>query len=129
MCDYESDLCFGAGFNIGRIEGGLMKKILWALVSVLVFPTFLWAATASWTDNANNEDGFIVQQCTGTCVQTGTWNELGRVISNVTSFVFTSIPGNSYRVLAYNTAGVSGPSNIVTLPTIPGAPTVFNVGP
>jgi Fibronectin type III domain/Secretion system C-terminal sorting domain len=79
----------------------------------------------SWTDNANNEDGFKIERKTG---QTGTWSEIAQVAANTTSFSNTGLTASTeycYRVRAFNSAGNSAYSNEVcatTNPDIPNAP-------
>jgi len=76
----------------------------------------------NWTDNANNEDGFKIQQSSeGT-----TFTEVDTTGANVTSRVITGLrPNRAYhfRVKAYNTAGSSAWSNVATDTTGPAAPT------
>lgn len=72
----------------------------------------------AWTDNASNEDGFKIERCKGaTCTN---FAQIATVGPNVTSFSNTGLAKNTsyrYRVLAYNTAGNSGYSNIATAKT------------
>lgn len=84
----------------------------------------LLAVTLSWTDNSNNEDGFIAYRS----VPGGSFVELGRVGSGVVTFSDASAVGGAcYKVSAYNLAGESGPSNTVCLPLPPAAPTALLV--
>ncbi len=94
-------------------------------------PTGLTAATVSgtqidlaWRDNAGNETGFRIERRGADSSQ---WTEVGTVAQNVTVFRNTGLATGAtylYRVLAYNAAGNSPPSNEVsaTLPTAPLAP-------
>jgi fibronectin type 3 domain-containing protein len=91
----------------------------------------LTAATVSgtqidlaWRDNAGNETGYRIERRDGSSSQ---WTEVGTVAQNVTVFRNTGLATGAtylYRVLAYNAAGNSPPSNEVsaTLPTAPLAP-------
>lgn len=73
-----------------------------------------------WLDQANNEDGFIIERCLEqgkgkrkTCV----FSEIDRINANdVTNYSDTSFPDGSlqYRVKAFNQAGESGSSNVVS---------------
>jgi hypothetical protein len=71
----------------------------------------------TWRDNASNETGFRVQRSSDGGV---TWTQIAQVGANVTSYSDTSVVGGTtyrYRVYAYNAAGDSGYSNIVTAST------------
>jgi len=78
----------------------------------------------SWTDNASNEDGFIVERSADGGV---TWNPVGLPTpAGVTTFSDITVAPVStyqYRVYAFNANGSSQPSNIaeVTTPDVPPA--------
>jgi hypothetical protein len=64
----------------------------------------------TWRDNSTNERGFRIERRLGT----GAWAQIGQVGANVRTFASTGLTAGttySYRVLAYNTAGVSAYSN------------------
>ncbi len=74
--------------------------------------------TLRWTDNANNEKGFKVESCQNegctSFVQVGTTN------TNVTMFVSKGLTPNSayrFRIRAFNDAGTSTTSNVITVDT------------
>jgi PKD repeat protein len=71
----------------------------------------LFAVTLSWTDNATNENGFVVERAATT---SGPWAQIATVSSNVTSYLDTTVTCGTfyYRVKAYNDAGSSDYSNI-----------------
>jgi len=77
----------------------------------------------SWTDTSNNETQFRIYRG-------GSPSGLGQIASvaaNVTTYGdTTAAPGTTYyyQVKAYNTAGLSGPSNTAsaTTPSVPGTP-------
>jgi hypothetical protein len=77
-----------------------------------------------WTDNSDNETGFVVQRQTGT----GSWMQLTTTAAGVTSYTDSTAAANtqySYRVLATNSAGTSSASNSASATTpdvVPGAP-------
>jgi fibronectin type 3 domain-containing protein len=79
-----------------------------------------------WTDNATNENGFTIQRCTGNgCTN---FADIDGVGSDTTTYTDASIAPNAtyrYRVVAFNFAGNSLASNIVTVavPASPAAPT------
>jgi FtsP/CotA-like multicopper oxidase with cupredoxin domain len=88
----------------------------------------------TWTDNATNETGFVVERCIGAACSNfaqiavvGPRNNTG----NVTYVDTTVTAGNSYsyQVKAVNGSGQSAPSNTasVIVPAIPAAPTDFTV--
>jgi hypothetical protein len=64
----------------------------------------------AWTDNANNETGFLVERS----LDKGTFAQIGSTAANVTSYSdTTAVSGTiyNYRVAAYNVGGNSGYSN------------------
>ncbi|MBI4304161.1 MAG: PKD domain-containing protein [Chloroflexi bacterium] len=72
----------------------------------------------TWTDNANNENGFRIQRS----ANGGAFAVIGSVLANVTTFSdLTVAVGNiyDYRVVAFNTAGESAPSNVARAVVIP----------
>lgn len=79
-------------------------------------PTMLLA----WTDNSNNELGFIIERSTN-----GTsWNSIGSTAIDAVTFTDTNVSSNTlyyYRIFAYNTVGSSSYSNT-------GSGTSLNVG-
>ena len=96
------------------------------LVATAVSPN---QVNLTWSDNANNEAGFIVERCTGPgCTNFAPITPGNGLAANATSYSDLTVAGNttySYRVLAFNLGGNS-PSNVatVTTPTLgPVAPT------
>jgi CARDB/Fibronectin type III domain len=73
-----------------------------------------------WTDNAANETGFKIERCTGgTCTA---FAEVATVGASMTSYQSLQLIGGTtyrYRVLAYNSVGVSAYSDIVAATTLP----------
>ncbi|OJJ14972.1 hypothetical protein BKI52_41195 [marine bacterium AO1-C] len=83
-------------------------------------------AVLSWTDNADNETGFLLEFTDDTFSTNPTWNTLGSVSANVTTFTDNTLgasEGRKYRVSATNTAGGSAFSNIAEVANFPLAPT------
>ena len=75
--------------------------------------------TLSWTDNSNNESGFLIQRKTGT---SGTFAQIATVGTNVKSYVDTGLAASTtfcYRVRAFNSAGNSAftPEGCKTTPS------------
>ncbi len=88
-------------------------------------PTGLTATTINttridlqWTDLAADEDGFRIERCTG--LGCSDFTLFTTVAADVTSFQNTVAAGEyfAYRVLAYNDAGPSAPTNTATASTI-----------
>jgi len=79
--------------------------------------------TLTWTDNANNEDGFKIDRDSGSG-----FTQIDTVGANVTSYADSSLSDGTYtyRVRATNATGDSGYSNaataIVNTATVPVAP-------
>jgi hypothetical protein len=101
-------------------------------------PTALGAEAVSssqinlaWTDNANNEDGFKIERCTGSCSSGNDFAQIATVGPNVTTYPNTGLAANTtyfYRVRAYNSVGDSSYSNTVSAttpetPALPAPPT------
>ena len=101
-------------------------------------PTNLAANTVSssqinltWTDNANNESGFRIEQSTD-----GTnFTQIATAGSNAVSFAVTGLSASTtyfYRVASFNSAGDSGFSNTASATTsapptsVPAAPSGLN---
>ena len=77
----------------------------------------------SWTDNANNEDGFQIERCTGAgCTN---FAQIAQAGSNVTTYNNAGLATETtyrYRVRAFNGNGTSGYSNIAEASTSSGPP-------
>jgi hypothetical protein len=97
-------------------------------------PTFLAAdaesssqITISWTDNSNNEEGFLIERSPDGL----NWAEIGNVGTNIYNYQNTGLSPSTtyyYRVRAYNAGGESGYSNTANAKTfseimIPAGPT------
>jgi hypothetical protein len=82
----------------------------------------------SWTDNANNEDGYVVQ----ISLNGSTWANIATISTpNVNSYISTGLTSGTkyfHRVYAYNTGGNSEYiiESATTLPSIPVAPSGLN---
>jgi titin len=76
-----------------------------------------------WTDNADNESGFLIERCLGPAASCGdaAFAELATVGAGVTTYVDAGLAGRTtyaYRVRAFNNAGASaaaGPAEATTL--------------
>jgi putative metal-binding protein/fibronectin type III domain protein len=66
----------------------------------------------AWTDSSDNEQGFSIQRKEGT--KNGDWTTVGSTGPNATSYQDETVECDAsyaYRVVAYNSAGESAPSN------------------
>ncbi len=82
----------------------------------------------AWTDNATNEDSYIVERCAGTCDADGAFVEIQTGLApGAQAFADNGVSAGqtySYRVRALNVGGVSPYTNIATATTAaPNAPT------
>jgi len=72
----------------------------------------------AWTDNADNETGFMIERCTGSkCTN---FSQIATVGANVITFADTGLSARTtyrYRVRAYNDSGNSAYSNIAKATT------------
>ena len=72
----------------------------------------------TWTDNSNNESGFKIERCTGlNCTFFG---EIAQTGPDAQAFNNSGVNRNtwySYRVRAFNAAGNSAYSNVVSVLT------------
>ncbi|MGH7572373.1 MAG: RHS repeat-associated core domain-containing protein [Gemmatimonadota bacterium] len=82
----------------------------------------------SWTDNSTDEDGFRIERREG---QTGPFTVITTVGPNGTGYSNTLLTAETeycYRVVAYNTSGDSGASNVACA-TTPAEPQVSDPAP
>ena len=99
-----------------------------ALTAVANSPT---QVTLSWTDNANNETGFVVERASG-IGGVPAFSPIATINTpNTVSYVDNTVLPNSpytYRIMAFNTAGNSPYSPVATVTTPdspPAAPTLL----
>jgi len=111
-------------------------KLLSALIVAVIAEMFLatpvyGSMTLTWQDNSNNEDGFIIEKQEDPPAPTSNvpWTLEGRVGANITTYVdFTSDTIRCFRVLAFNSAGNSTPSNVACVGLgVPDAPGTLKV--
>jgi hypothetical protein len=96
--------------------------------NLLATPVSTSQVNLSWTDGANNEDGFKIERCTG--AGCSNFAQIATVGSNVASYSNNGLLAStaySYRVCAYNSGGDSPYSNTadattLAAPTLPAAP-------
>jgi fibronectin type 3 domain-containing protein len=79
----------------------------------------------AWTDNASNETGYTVERCTGAgCTDFASIATLPADTVSYTDGTVAQPNSYSYRVIATNGVGSSGPSNVASVSiTVPPAPT------
>jgi fibronectin type III domain protein len=84
-------------------------------------PTGSSSISLSWVDNSSNEDGFRIERADATG---GPWTQVGTATANVTAISqpVTAEHVSCFRVIAFNAAGPSSPSN-TDCTTSPAAPT------
>jgi hypothetical protein len=73
----------------------------------------------AWTDNSSNENGFKVERCTGaTC---SNFKQIATVAADAASYANSGLKRNTtyrYRIRAYNSAGNSAYSNVISARTL-----------
>ncbi|MCE1229624.1 MAG: multicopper oxidase domain-containing protein [Firmicutes bacterium] len=124
---------------LGHEENDFMRPMVLSVASTPPdAPTALTATLVSagradlaWTDNASNETGFAIQR---SVANANTFATIGTAVPNMKSYSdFTVVPSTAYdyRVIAYNQAGESAPSNLASVNTpttvqLSGLITTFN---
>ncbi len=109
---------------LGHEENDFMRPmILNVATTVPKGPSVLTAKSINatrldlaWKDNSTDETGFSIQRRAGG--SSNDWVQIGAVVPNVRSFSDFNVTNGSsydYRVVAYNQAGESAPSNIATI--------------
>jgi len=86
------------------------------------------SALLSWSDNSNNESGFMLERRTGS----GSYTQIATLTANTNSYINTGLSPNTtyrYRIRAYNSSGESAWSNEanVTTGSTPAAPTDLRI--
>jgi hypothetical protein len=73
----------------------------------------------TWTDNSSNENGFKIERCAGaTC---GNFKQIATVGANAANYSNSGLKRNTtyrYRIRAYNSAGNSAYSNVISARTM-----------
>jgi hypothetical protein len=81
------------------------------------------SVSLTWTDTSTNETGFLVQRSAD---GGATWVQIAQLAAGSTSYADGSVSSGTtyrYRVCAYNAAGSSGYSNVVTVTVTVGGTT------
>jgi hypothetical protein len=141
---------YGQAIALGNLDssvylvGGTTARLAQAPPTIPTQPTVLsyfdltaTSAYLGWSDNSSNETGFTVERCVGSaayCGATpGAWSVRTTTGVNGSTFNDTTLsPSTSYswRVSAFNAAGTSVPTNVLSLttlaaPAVPAAPTAL----
>ena len=121
----------GAIADYFRIVKGTVAPVPPAAPTNLTATTFSSSQiNLSWTDNANNENGFKVEQSTDGIAFT----QIAMLASNTVSFSVTGLAASTtyqYRVVSFNDAGNSSFSNTASAttsaapPALPAAPSTL----
>ncbi|HEX6629033.1 MAG TPA: fibronectin type III domain-containing protein [Gemmatimonadaceae bacterium] len=97
-----------------------------APANLVVIDNGVNAINLTWTDGSSNEDGFNIERAPDAGGVAGTYEQIGSVGSNVTTYSNGGVNANVrywYRVVAYNGVGASGYSNeangILSTPNAP----------
>ena len=111
-------------FNANTESDYSNEQTITSLFSDILAPTDLslvaneiGSVTISWTDNSDNEDGFIIERGSGSPIAYSVVDSVG---ANATSYQDTTIADNTeytYRVKAYNVHTTSVYSNLLTVKT------------
>ena len=94
-----------------------MKTLLPSIVFLFLLQGVAYARSVliSWSDNSNNEDGFVIER-TLHAECSDDWEVIAYPGVNETSLIDIYIQGACYRVAAYNGDGISLQSNIAQVP-------------
>ena len=77
------------------------------------------SAALNWTDNSNNESGFLILRATSA---SGPFVQVGSVGANITTYTDTGLAPSTtyyYEVESTNASGTSGPTNVASAATFP----------
>ena len=88
-----------------------------------------YSVTLSWTDNSNNETGFIIERKDGDSTSANAFIKIDTVATDVTEYINTGLTPNTtytYRVFAFNDFYISGHSNLAQI-TTPALPATFQL--
>ena len=117
------------GGTFATTDGTWIDNIVIASSAIPATPAGLAASTVSssqinlsWTDNANNENNYIVAR---SATAGGPYTDIATLAANTTSYSNTGLSANTayyYVVRATNTSGASLNSNEATATTLPNPP-------
>ena len=104
--------------TIGAYENPVVVPIN-APTNLTVLPDTLFV-TLNWTDNSNNEDGFVIERKAGDSLSAAPFVIVDSVGTDIVEYINTGLDPDStytYRVYAYNSQSVSGYSNLAQVTT------------
>jgi len=114
-------------------DGIILKTTNWGVIpTVPLAPTYLYAladtfsVNLQWTDNSDNETGFIIQRKDGDSSSVNSFLTINSVSANTTTYVDADLEPNTtytYRVFAFNDYFNSNFSNLVQTTTLALPPT------
>jgi hypothetical protein len=133
---YAQAIALGNTDDSVYVVGGTTARVRQAAPTIPTRPTVLsylaltpTSAYLGWSDNSSNEAGFTVGRCAGTaqvCQESsGGWAVRATTGPNMSTFNDTTLtPETAYnwRVSAFNAAGRSEYTNVLSLTTPPAAP-------
>ena len=99
------------------------KKPIATPTALTATATVVKQVTLSWSDNSDNELGFIILRKTGDSTSTALLERIDSVGVDVTEFIDTTVTDTtyySYKVMAYNADTLSEQSNYATVFTLTG---------
>jgi len=100
-----------------------VKKPIATPTALTAIATAVKKVTLSWTDNSDNELGFIILRKSGDSTSTATLVRIDSVGANITEFIDSTVTDTSYysyKVMAYNADTLSNQSNYATVFTLTG---------
>ena len=87
---------------------------------IFLLPAILQASPVqlSWTDNSDNETGFVVKGR----LEDGTWEKVAETPANTTEVAIESDTHAAWQVFAFNEWGQSGGTNVLGKGSVPQTP-------
>jgi len=131
---YPTNFVFGTDNSI-FVTGGTTARFTQGTVATVAAPTNLTATAngttinLSWTDNASNETGYVVQR---SLTATSNFVTIATLTANSIAYANTGLPNSAtyyYRVQAANTSAVSAWSNTASATTVALPPPVIPAAP
>lgn len=112
---FQQNASFRIPFSLRSTDP--LKTLLPSIVFLFLLQGIAYARSVfiNWTDNSDNEDGFVIERTLHTeC--SDEWEVIAYAGVNETSVIDIYIQAACYRVAAYNADGISLHSNIAQAP-------------